>query len=524
MPPLRLPAIALLFLMLAPLASAQTLRWATRGDAQTMDPHAAFEGVTMNLNALVYDRLVSLDRQGRIQPALATSWAVVEPTLWRFTLRRGVRFQDGTPFTADDVVFSIERAQQPGSRYAGRALPLGKPVRVDEHTVELRQARPHPNLLGDLYLVFMMSRRWATAHGAERVPDLKAGDEAYSNRHAMGTGPYLLRQYEPGVRTLLSRHTGWWNKFEGNVEQVIFLPILNDSTRSAALLGGDVELVQDVPPQDAQRLPQQPGLRLLSGPENRLILLGFDQSRDELLYANLKGRNPFKDARVRRAFSLAIDRAALKDKIMQGHSRPTACVAGLAASCLAPAAEPAPPPDLATARALMAQAGYPRGFGLTLDCPNDRYVNDRPICVAVASMLARINVTVRVDAIPKASYFPKLQRYDTSFYLHGWASPAADPQDMLEPLTHSVDTKTRRGDANYGRIADPELDRLLDSAALEMNPARREALLASAQQRVFEQSYLLPLHQQSLLWASRANVHAVMTPDNQVRVDWVRID
>jgi peptide/nickel transport system substrate-binding protein len=448
----------------------------------------------------------------------------VQPTLWRFNLRRGVRFHDGTPFTASDVVFSIERAQQPTSKFASYALPLGKVTRIDDHTIELRQTRPNPILLEHLLMVFIMSRPWAAAHGAEQVPDLKAAAEAHSNRHAMGTGRYMLRQYEPGVRTLLSRHAAWWGRFEGNVEQVVFMPVGSDATRTAALLSGDIDFMQDVPAQDLGRIGTNPALRVLTGTESRLIFFGFDQFRDELLYASVKGRNPFKDVRVREAFFRAIDVETLNAKIMRGHSQPTACLAVATAGCLAPALERHPPADMARAKQLMAEAGYAAGFELTVDCPNDRYINDRALCVAVGGMLARIGVKLSVDARTKTQYFPKLQRHDTSFFINGYGYSGVDAQQLLDPVLHSVDGKSRKGDVNYGRFADAELDGLIDAAGAEMDAEKRAALIRAAQQLAFDRFYVLPVHRQTLIWAARTGVRAVMTADNKVRVDWIRVE
>jgi peptide/nickel transport system substrate-binding protein len=516
--------LALLLSLSSSVVGAQTLRWATRSDSQSMDPQAALESVTLNISQLVFDPLVELDARGRPSPALATGWTLVEPTLWRFALRPGVHFHDGTPFTADDAVFSIERAQQPSSKFASYAVPLGKVTRVDDLTIELRQARPDPLLLERLPYLFMMSRDWAIAHQAARVPDLKSGQEAYSNRHAMGTGRYRLEQYEPGVRTLLSRNTSWWGHFDGNVQQVISRPVVNDATRTAALLAGDFDFVQGIAVQDVQRLAAMPSIHLVTGPETRLIFLGLDQQRDRLTSAPTLPRNPFKDRRVREAMFLAIDVEALKRNIMRGLSIPTACIAASADGCLATSTDKHPPIDLERARRLLREAGYPGGFSVTLDCPNDRYVNDRAICVAVAGMLAHVGIDVQVSARIKAEHFGRLQRLDTSFYLHGWGTIGADAQPLLDALAHSPDVASRKGDANYGRFTDPALDRLLDAAGVEMDPKRRATLLREAQQQIADQHYLLPIHRQMLAWAARRGVHVVMTPDDLVRVDRIHID
>jgi len=521
---IRLIAAALLAGLAMTAVEATTLRWASRGDAQSMDPFAANEGVTANVTLMIYDTLVERDLQQRLVPSLAQSWTRVDATTWRFDLRRGVTFHDGSPLTADDVVFSIERSQQPSSQVAVYTRQLGKAVRIDDHTVELRQQTPDPILLEHLANVLVMSRAWCVANRSERVPDFNAKEEAFSSRNAMGSGPFVLKRREPGVRTVLERYPRWWGRFDGNVTEVVFTPIASDATRAAALLAGDVNFTQDAPPQDLIKLAKDPTVRVTSGPENRLIFLGFDQSRDQLLYANVKGRNPFKDARVRQAFLAAIDVQALKTSIMRGQSVPTGCMTTAAIGCVAPELETHPPADAAKARRLMAEAGYPDGFELTLDCPNDRYVNDQAICVALVGMLGRIGVKLRVDARTKNLFFPKMQAYDTSFYLYGWGGGTTDAQIVMDPILHSVDAKGLKGGDNNGRVADATLDRLIDAAATEADAAMRTRVVREVLTRTAEQVFYLPLHRQMLNWLSSANVHPVITPNNVVRVPWIRID
>ena len=517
-----------LFLLCLALAwasgEAKTLRWGTKGDAQSMDPYAFNEGLTNNINWLVHDTLVQRDREQRIVPRLARSWTVVNDTTWRFTLRGDARFQDGTSVTADDVVFSIERSQQPTSQFAVYTRRLGRAAAIDDHTIELRLELPNPILLEHALNVFVMSRAWCTAHNVERVPNFTLKEEAYSTRNAMGSGPFVLKLREPGVRTVLVRNPDWWGTFEGNVSEVVLTPIANDATRTAALIAGDVDFIQEAPPQDIARLEREPSVRLTTGPENRVIFFGFDQYSDQLLYSNVKGRNPFKDRRVREAFFRSVDVEALRSRIMRGQSVPTACMTTAAIGCLASALEAHPPADIERARKLMAEAGYAQGFEVTLDCPNDRYVNDEAICVALVPMLARIGVTLKVATRPKTIYFPKIQRHDTSFYLIGWGGGTTDAQVVMDPLLHGFDEKTQKGGDNHGRFADAELDRVIDAAAIEMDTGKRARLIADALRRTFEQFYYMPIHRQMLTWASRANVRPVIAPSNNVNVRWIEID
>jgi peptide/nickel transport system substrate-binding protein len=489
-----------------------------------MDPYTQNEGVTNNINAMVYDRLVELDRTLKIVPALATDWRVVNDTTWRLHLRRDVKFHDGTTMTADDVVYSIERSQQPTSQHAVFTRRLGKAVRIDDHTIELRQETPNPLLLEHALNTYVMSRARCIAHKVERVPNANENEEAFSSRQAMGTGAWILKEREPGVRTVLVRNPHHWRTFEGNVDEVVYTPIAHDATRTAALITGDIDFAQAVALQDLERLAKNPQIRITSGVENRLIFFGFDQARDELLYSNVKGRNPLKDVRVREAFYRAIDVEMLKSKVMHRQSAPTACMTMAAVGCLATELEARPGADIARARQLMADAGYAGGFELTLHCPNDRYVNDQSICLAVAPMLARIGVALKVDTRTKSLYFAKVLKHDTSFYLYGWGGNLTDAQFVLDPLLHSFDAKTQKGGDNNGGVYDPELDRLIDSAAVEMNTERRSALIRDALRRVHERFYMLPIHRQMLSWASRVNVQPVIMAGNTVRVDWIRMD
>ena len=449
---------------------------------------------------------------------------MVNDRTWRFHLRREVKFQDGTPLTAADVVFSIERSQQPSSQHGVFTRRLGQPVRIDDHTLELRQDAPNPLLLENALNTYVMSRAWCVENKFERVPNSIDKEEAYSSNRAMGTGAWSLKAREPGIRTVLVRNRNHWRAFEGNVDEVVYTPIANDATRTAALISGDIDFTQDVAPQDVDRLVQNPQVRVTTGVENRVIFFGFDQDRDELLYSSVKGRNPFKDVRVREAFFHAVDTGLLKSKVMRGQSTPTACMTMAAIGCHATELELRAGPDVARARQLMAEAGYASGFELTLDCPNDRYLNDQAICLAVAPMLARIGVNLKVNARSKSLYFPTVLKRDTSFYMYGWGGNLSDAQVVLDPLMHSFDEKTQKGGDNIGRVADPELDRLIDSASVEMNVERRQQLIRDALRRIQTQHYTLPIHRQMLTWVSRTNVHVVIMAGNTVRLDWIRID
>lgn len=505
-------------------ADAKTLRWAGRGDIQTMDPYSQNEQLTNNFSELIQDPLVSRDRDMKIVPRLATSWTIVNPTTWRFTLRKGVKFHDGSPFTADDVVFSIERASHPTSQLAVYARAMGKAVKIDDYTVEFRQEKPNPLMLEHVNTIYMMSKTWSVAHKVEKPLDFKAKEETFAARNANGTGPFMLKTREPGVRTVLVANPNWWGKAEGNIDEIVYTPIASDATRNAALLSGEIDFVHDPAPQDLARIAANPAFKVYSGLENRVVYFGFDQFRDALEGSNVKDRNPFKDRRVREAFYKAIDVDVLQSKIMRGEAVPTACMTTAPQGCLDPSLEKHPPADVPRAKQLMVEAGYPDGFELTLDCPNDRYINDRDLCVATVGMLARINVKAKLNAIPKTIYFPKLEKNDTSMYMLGWGGSITDAQVIMDPILHSKDAVSQKGFYNYGRFSDPELDKLIDAAATEMDVPKRKQLIIDAIALQTKEYRHIVLHRQKLSWVAKKTVVPVLLPNNIVRAEWIRID
>jgi peptide/nickel transport system substrate-binding protein len=337
-------------------ASAQTLRWASQGDPQTMDPHSQNETMTNMVNGQVYERLTNRDAKLALVHGLAEQWTQTGPLTWRFKLRSGVKFHDGTPLTADDVVFSIQRAKEPTSQIAVYANAVGVPKRVDDQTVDFQLTTFNPIFLQHIDQLWIMSRKWCEAHRVTKPLDFKNKEESFAATNANGTGPYMLVSRQPGIKTVLKRNPNWWNKFEGNVQEVVFTPISSDATRLAALVSGEVDFVHDPAPRDVARLRNTTGVKIIDGPENRLVFIGMDQARDKLLYAKVPGdKNPFKDVRVRRALYQAIDIEALKSKLMSGMSIPTG---GLTPSSNAafddPALQTRLPYDLAAARKLMA--------------------------------------------------------------------------------------------------------------------------------------------------------------------------
>ena len=504
-------------------APAATLRWAAAGDISTMDPHANNEGFTNFYHDHIYEPLVTRGKDLKVEPSLALSWQAMSPTVMRFKLRPNVKFHDGTPFTADDVVFTFQRALSDTSNFKPYLAGVKEAKKVDDLTVDVITDGPAPVLLGQLTEVRVMSRAWCVKHNVQKPQDYKNKEETYAVRNANGTGPYILRSREADVKTVAVRNSNWWGKIEGNVDEMVYTPIKTDSTRLAALLSGEIDFVLDPSPQDIPRLKQDRNIKVLEGMENRTIFLGMDQSRDELLYSSVKGKNPFKDKRVREAFQDAIDVNALKTQVMRGLSVPTAVMYAPQVDGYPKELDKVKGPDRARAKKLLAEAGYPNGFEVTLDCPNNRYVNDEKMCIAIAAMLAQVDIKVHVNAMPRAQYFPKIQLLDTSFYMLGWGVPTFDSQYALQSLIRTRIEKTPDGDYNLGRYSNAKVDENIDKLKTEVDPKKRTALAVEASRIHQADVGHIPIHFQVIPWAMRSNVSAVHRADNKLMVKWVTV-
>ena len=309
-------------------AGAQTVRIGSQGDALSMDPHSFNETVQLSVTGNVYEPLAGRNKDLSLRPVLATKWEQTSPTVWRFTLRKGVQFHDGTPFTADDVVFSMMRTQLEGSDMKSYTNPIKETRKVDDYTVDIETKDPAPILPSMISQVYIMSKAWSEANNAVNPVDRRKGIENTASFKANGTGPYRVRERQPNVRTVFNRSANYWDKVEGNVQEVVYTPVANDATRVAALLSGQVDVIDPVPVQDLDRVANTGGTRVVSGPELRAIFMGMDQKRDELLNSSVKGKNPFKDKRVRQAFYQAIDIEGLHKQVMRGASGNLATLIG----------------------------------------------------------------------------------------------------------------------------------------------------------------------------------------------------
>ncbi|UCG98356.1 MAG: ABC transporter substrate-binding protein, partial [Burkholderiales bacterium] len=479
-------------------ANARTLTWAASADALTMDPHATNNSFTTAFVSNVYETLVRFDDKLRIEPALAESWTVLSPTTWRFKLRRGVRFHNGDPLTADDVVFSWQRIQSPGALVKGTLGDILDVRKVDGDTVDIETRGPFPLLLNALVNLHVMSKKWCEQHNAQESTDLQRRRETYANLQANGTGPFVLESREVDARTVLAANPDWWDKPKHNLTKVVFHPVRSDATRTSSLLSGAIDVVVSVPLQDVPRLMDTGTIQVVQGPELRTLFLGMDQHRDELLYSDVKGRNPFKDVRVRKAIYQAIDIEAIKRTVMRGVAWPAGMI-------VSPLLNGAPtdlngrllPHDPEAARRLLAQAGYEEGFTVGLQCPSGRYVFDEQICVAVAAMLQRVGIKVGLQVEPVAKWSARLNTNDVSLYLVGHAGlPMADAYAVL---TDVVATQSRTtGSLNAGRYSNASFDALLPKIAAEIDTSKRVALIREAVSIERSDVSHIPLHQQPI--------------------------
>jgi peptide/nickel transport system substrate-binding protein len=501
------------------LAGATTLRWATPSDALSLDPHAQNEGLTNSINAHIYERLVMRDAQLALVPGLASSWKQVDALTWHFQLRAQVQFHDGSPLQADDVVFSIQRAQHPNSAVAQYARRLGRVQHLGGGVLEFRLEKPNPVLLDHMDAVPIMSRAWARKHGVLAPLSHKNQQESHAKHHAMGTGPFVLVSRAPDEKTVLTVNAKHWRTNPGNVSKLVIQPIGNALTRTAALVTGEVDVVTAPPLADLERLAKTPGISVRQTLENRVVFLGMDQHREELLYSSVKGRNPLKDLRVRQALAHAIDTETIQRVITLHQAQPTGCMLPSALTCQSMPVLDANRPklDLEKSRQLLAAAGYAHGFELTLDCPNDRHVNDEALCVGLAGMLAKVGIQLKVQTLPRAQYYPKLSKLDTSFYLLAWGGAELDAQPTLEPLMHSFEEKSSLGEVNFGRFADAQLDALIKASSTETDTTQRQQQIQQAVMRHQQQAYHLVLYRQTLAWAMRSHVDAAPAANNHLR-------
>ena len=506
-------------------AQAETLRWALAGDALTLDPHAQNEGVTIMLQSQMMEPLVSRAPSGELEPTLATEWAVKagDPTVWVFKLREGVTFHDGATFDSEDVVFSMNRARSEESQMKGIIASVAEVRATGPYEVEIVTNGPNPILPAALTSIFMIDKGWTEANNAVTVQNVAAGEVTFSSTNVNGTGPYRLVSREADARTVMTAFDGYWGKdqFPLDFTEVVFTPIQNAATRVAAFLSGELDFIQDVPVQDLGRLSEAPGLKVVSSAENRSIFFGLNVS-DTLVAGNIDGKNPLADLRVRQAMNMAINRDAIRDVVMRGQSVPAGVIMPPFVNGWTEELNAYPTPDMEAAKALLAEAGYPDGFPITLDCPNDRYVNDEAICQATVGMLAQIGIEARLNATSKALFFPQVNAMETDFFMLGWGVPSYDSEYIFNFLYHT--RSDAYGSWNSTRYSNPALDEMVKAIAQEVDLAKRDAMVAEMWAMAKADLAYLPIHHQVLNWAVRDTIELQVDADNQARVKYFSVN
>ncbi|MFO1270571.1 MAG: ABC transporter substrate-binding protein [Rubrivivax sp.] len=516
---------ALLALLLAAAGAVQAagLRVATAFDPQTMDPQSLALLYHSRVAYQVYESLVTRNEKFEIEPGLAVSWAPNGPLAWRFKLRPGVVFHDGTSFTAEDAVFSFERAMGPTSQRSFQLKGVTAVKKVDAQTIELQLEQPDAVLPEKTQFIAMMSKAWCEKHGVQKAQDFNAKQETFSVRNANGTGPYRLEKYEPDVRTVLKRHEKWWGwadtKRHGNVDDVTFLTIKSDATRLAALASGEVDLVLDPPFQDIERLKSDPRLAITSIPDLGQQYLTFDQARDELQDSDVKGKNPFKDLRVRKAVYQAINVDLILKKVLRGQGVPTGGFLSTRVDGSPPELDKRLPYDPAKAKALLAEAGYPNGFAVTLDCVNIAWREG--VCQAAAAMLTQVGIRTQLRSSPTNQFFPKLSQGSASFVEFGW-TPNTDAWASLNALFRSYD-KGGLGSFNAGRYSNPKLDALIDAMRVEPDLTRRRAMVAVVLRLLAEEIPYVPLYRRTLNWVMAKKVSLAQWPNDTLELRFVMV-
>jgi len=518
-----LSAILMLLTFVTGVAvEAKTFRYSTSGDVLGLDPYTNNEGPNNAMKDNLYEGLIHRSHDLSLHPALATDWKQTDPLTWRFNLREGVKFHNGNPFTADDILISLKRIREPNSSMKFAVASIDRIVKVNNHAIDIVTRYPDPTLLLNLPLFWIMDKEWLEAN---KGMDIQEGAvvSTFVNLNVNGTGPFMLVERIPDTRTVLVPNPNWWGTPRHNLTKAIFQPIGNNSTRVAALLSGDIDLMYPVPLQDIARLERTPGVTVLQGPELRVIFLGFDQHRDELMDMPGSGKNPFKDVRVRKAFYQAIDIEAIHRVVMRKASKPTGLMIAEGINGFQPDMNTRFPYDPAVARKLLADAGYAQGFSVTFDCPNDRYVNDEAICLAIVPMLKRIGIDAKLNAQTKSLHFQKIgrtEKWNTSFYMLGWTPGSFDAHNPLLQLM-TLDGEGQ-GTWNSGRYTNPRVEELTDLIGGETDVDKRNSMIREAFKIHQDDVGHIPLHQQALAWGIGDKVKEVkQRPNNDVDLRYV---
>jgi peptide/nickel transport system substrate-binding protein len=519
----RLCTTAIFAALVATSAPAAEFSWAETTDPQTMDPHAVNSAAVLGFLNNVYEGLVRRGKDMSIEPALATAWEPIgNGEGWRFTLRQGVTFHDGSAFTADDVMFSYERASSEQADTRSWFSPVSEVKVIDDYTIDIMTSAPNPIFPDSIANWMIVDRDWATANDTAR-PDKDNGNFATLNTN--GTGAFMLDERAPGLRTVLVPHAGWWDTAEHNIEKATLTPIQNSATAVAALLSGDIDFINPVPIQDTERLKQNPDVNIIQGIEARVIMLGFPHEADTLKFsAETTDKNPFADVRVRQAVGHAINVPAILQTIMRGNAEEVSQLVSPAMRGYSDALARRPVYNPDQARALLTEAGYPDGFSFGLKCPNDRYLNDEAVCQAVTGMLAQVGIKATLDAMPVQNYWPELRADNFDMYLLGWSPGTFDAEHPIRFLASTPNAEKKLGSWNFGGYSNARVDELLPMIQSEIDDTKRQAMLDETTQILQDEAAYVPLYVQPLVWGTQSNIALTQRPDNFFILRWVTVN
>jgi peptide/nickel transport system substrate-binding protein len=482
--------IALAVMAVPGFSSAKTLKLAMDADPVSMDPHVQLSGGMLQYSHMVFDPLIRWTRDMKFEPRLAEKWERIDPLTLRFHLRKGIKFHSGNPFTAKDVLWTLDRLKK-SQDFKGLFEPFAPAVAVDDYTVDIKTLKPYGLALNMCTYIFPMDSVFYTGTDEKGLPKdaIIKTEYSFANEHESGTGRYFVASKELGQKWVFKAYADYWDKNIGNVDEIIFTPISEDATRVAALLAGDVDWIQPVPPQDYDRIDKTPGVQLITMSGTRIITFQMNQKR----------RAEFKDPRVRTAMVYAVNNEGIVEKIMKG--RDTAAAQNSPKGYVGFVEDLKPRFNLEKAKALMKEAGYEKGFTVSMIAPNNRYVNDEKIAEAVVGMLAKINIKVELKTMPKAQYWDAYDAQTADIQMIGWHSDTEDSANFIEFLYMCPNKDTGYGQYNSGNYCNPKVDELTIASQMETDPAKRAKMLQQVERILYDEAAFIPLHWQMLSWA-----------------------
>ena len=500
---LKLAVAATALAAVVPFAHAQKEREVAIGlqaAITSIDPH--YHNLSPNNSLLlhIFEPLIARDSNQKLVPALATSWKAIDDLTWEFKLRKGVKFHDGTAFTADDVVATYKRVPNvpnSPSSFATFTKPVVDVKVIDPHTIVFKTATPHVLLPSDLASVYIVPRP---------VAEKAATDDFNSGKAAIGTGPYKFAEYVPNQRVVLKANYGYWGG-EEPWDKITFKILSNSSARVAALLSGDVQMIETVPTADISRLATDTKFALADKVSNRVIYVHLNQWNEKTVpFVTSKDgkpldKNPFKDARVRKALSMAINRDAIAERVMEKKAVPAA---QLLPDFFYGTSKKLKPTkyDPEGAKKLLAEAGYPNGFTLTLHGPNNRYINDDKVVQAIAQFYSRAGIEAKVETMPSSVYFTRATRGDFGYMVLGWGTESGEQGSSLRSLLATHDPSKGMGVTNRGRYSNPAFDKQVADALVTMDDKKRESMIQLAAETVMNDTGLIPIHYEVSTWAT----------------------